>query len=271
MSADQRYSLHPATRTTSTADAIRAVDPDSVRERNDWPLFDRMLHGLALRSRELLLDAGCASGLLCAMATGIGAKVVGVDPSPLHVTTARRRNPRGEFHVGRLEELPFADARFDAVTLVNALQRCTQPTRVLRELRRVLRGSGRLALVAWGDPRGCENAICFESVRPADDEALVRSTGPYAYAASGAVVDALLRADLRATLNEHVSCTHAYADVRAARQGLVGGGHAPDSWRLMSENEQMDRLAPLLEPYRAIDGSYALRNTFRLVVARPTR
>ena len=267
MSVDPRTHLdpHPHSRTT---DAIRVVDPDSIRERNDWPLCERILQRIALHRGEHLLDAGCGRGLISAMAASLGAKVVGVDPSPLHVTTARRRNPNGEFHVGRLEELPFPDSRFDAITVVDSLQRSMHPTRVLRELGRVLRGSGRIAIVAWSDPRGCDSAVCFENVRPEDDTALTASTGPYAFAATGALADSLSRAGLRASSSEHMSFTHTYADVRSARHELVGGGHAPDAFRQLSEEEQLARLHPLLEPFKQADGSYVLHNSFRLVIAK---
>jgi SAM-dependent methyltransferase len=271
MSAEPSTTVEVQPLSPFATDAIRAVNPDSIGERNDWPLFERILQRLGLRRGELMLDAGCADGLVCAMATGLGAKVVGVDPSPLHVTTARRRNPRGEFHVGKLEELPFPDARFDAVTVVDVLQRSPHAARALRELKRVLRGSGRMAIVAWGDPRGCDSAICFESIRPADDAALTRGSGPYAYSGTGAIGELLGRSDLRAASSEHVSCTHTYTDLRTARQALVGGGHAPDFWRQLGEADQLIRLAPLLEPYKQADGSYALRNSFRLVIARPAR
>jgi ubiquinone/menaquinone biosynthesis C-methylase UbiE len=268
MSVDPRAYLDPNRHTAAATDAIRAVDPDSIRERNDWPLYERILKSIGLHRGEQLLDAGCSKGLICAMAIGLGAKVVGVDPSPLHVTTARRRNPHGEFHVGRLEELPFPDSRFDAITVVDSLQRTMHPTRVLRELRRVLRGSGRIAIVAWSDPRGCDSAICFEGVRPEDDKALTASTGPYAFAATGAIAECLSRAGLRASSSEHMSFTHAYADLRAARHELVGGGHAPEAWRSLSEEAQLIRLQPLLEPYKIADGSYVLHNSFRLVIAK---
>ena len=267
MPADPHAYLDPH-RHAATTDAIRVVDPDSIRERNDWPLYERILQRMALHRGEHLLDAGCARGLIAAMATGLGAKVVGVDPSPLHVTTARRRNPHGEFHVVRLEELPFPDSRFDAITVVDSLQRSMHPTRVLRELRRVLRGAGRIAIVAWSDPRGCDSAICFESVRPDDDKALTASTGPYAFAGTGALADSLSRAGLRASSSEHMSFTHTYNDLRSARQELVGGGHAPEAWRTLSEEAQLVRLHPLLEPYKVADGSYVLHNSFRVVIAK---
>jgi ubiquinone/menaquinone biosynthesis C-methylase UbiE len=268
MAEDLRALLDPVHHGAKATDAIRAVDPDNIRERNDWPLYERILQRIARHRGEHLLDAGCGRGLIAAMATGIGAKVVGVDPSPLHVTTARRRNPHGEFHVGRLEELPFPDARFDAITVVDSLQRAMHPTRVLRELKRVLRGSGRIALVAWSDPRGCDAAIAFESVRPADDKALTASTGPYAFSETGALADLLARAGLRASSSEHMSFTHSYADLRTARHELVGGGHAPEAWRQYSEEAQLIRLQPLLEPYRSADGSYVLHNSFRVVIAK---
>ncbi|MBM3765636.1 MAG: class I SAM-dependent methyltransferase [Acidobacteria bacterium] len=49
--------------------------------------------------------------------------------------------------VGDLASLPFADGVFDGAINVVTLEHVTDPARVLRELRRVLRPSGRLLLI----------------------------------------------------------------------------------------------------------------------------
>jgi SAM-dependent methyltransferase len=51
--------------------------------------------------------------------------------------------------LGDAEELPFADASFDAVMLVSMLHHVDRPTVALAEARRVLRHGGRLALMMF--------------------------------------------------------------------------------------------------------------------------
>ncbi len=55
--------------------------------------------------------------------------------------------PAGRVAVVREEELPFADAVFDRVLLVHALEHARRPNRLLREIWRVLTDGGRLLVV----------------------------------------------------------------------------------------------------------------------------
>jgi len=50
-------------RYAATTDAIRVVDPDSIRERNDWPLYERILRARVEERSDatLLLRAGLAA------------------------------------------------------------------------------------------------------------------------------------------------------------------------------------------------------------------
>ena len=268
MSALQQESpqlLKPAPLATG---AIRAVDPASPEERREWPLVELVLKRLALRHRETLFDAGCLNGLVCAMAAAGGAKVAGADPSPMHVAHARRRNPHGEFEVGQLDGLPFRDGQFDAISAVNALHRVAHPSRALRELRRVLRGGGRIALVSWADPRACESANCFDLVSEAREIVQAGMPGPYAFADASLLCDLLERAGFGATQVESVAVMHEFPDLANARLALVGDGHAPPSMLQRDERRQLDALARALAPYRMSCGGYQLRNRFRLVLAR---
>ncbi|MGB5756908.1 MAG: class I SAM-dependent methyltransferase [Acidimicrobiales bacterium] len=68
-----------------------------------------------------LLDAGCGSGLALQIAAGRGAEVAGIDASAGMLTIARERNPDADLHEGDLDELPWDDDRFDAVTAFNSV------------------------------------------------------------------------------------------------------------------------------------------------------
>jgi len=54
--------------------------------------------------------------------------------------------------VASMEQLPFADASFDAVTCRLGVMFCGGPDRALAEAHRVLRPGGRAAFVVWGSP-----------------------------------------------------------------------------------------------------------------------
>jgi demethylmenaquinone methyltransferase/2-methoxy-6-polyprenyl-1,4-benzoquinol methylase len=55
---------------------------------------------------------------------------------------------------GRAESLPFADAEFDALTFTYLLRYVDDPQATMRELARVVRPGGVVAMLEFGLPRG---------------------------------------------------------------------------------------------------------------------
>lgn len=92
-----------------------------------------------------LLDVGCGGGSHTAAFTAAGWSAVGIDPSEAQLELARARGC--DVVQGRGEELPFADASFDAVVSLWTHTDVDDWSRVLREVARVLRRSGRFVYV----------------------------------------------------------------------------------------------------------------------------
>lgn len=93
------------------------------------------------------LDAGCGTGFQTALLSQLGYRVHGIDLSPGLLAVARKRLPGVALVQGDLAALPYADATFDAVSCCGStLSFVDDPARVLRELGRVLRPTGRLFL-----------------------------------------------------------------------------------------------------------------------------
>jgi len=108
------------------------------------------------RAGEAVLDVGCGSGAAACRAAarvGRGGAVVGVDPNPAMLEVARASAGRGgaaiAWRAGRAEALPFPDAAFDLVLCAQTLQFVGERELALREMRRVARAGGRLAVSAW--------------------------------------------------------------------------------------------------------------------------
>jgi demethylmenaquinone methyltransferase / 2-methoxy-6-polyprenyl-1,4-benzoquinol methylase len=105
-------------------------------------------------------------GTVLDVATGTGAvavellrryecRVVGLDQSPEMLAVARARFGDGvELHESRAESLPFGDASFDALTFTYLLRYVDDPAATLRELARVVRPGGSIAMLEFGVPRG---------------------------------------------------------------------------------------------------------------------
>ena len=85
-------------------------------EPHTRPLFEAVLAATAVTAGTRLLDAGCGSGLLLALAAARGATVTGLDVSPGLLAAARDRVPGAELWLGDLQELPFPNDFFGAVT-----------------------------------------------------------------------------------------------------------------------------------------------------------
>ena len=111
-----------------------------------------LLDAAAARPGERVLDVGCGPGHLCAAAAERGLVATGVDLAAGMVQRAARSYPGIAFHQADVEDLPFADASFDAVVGAFVVNHLPRPERGAAELRRVLRPRGRLVLAMWDAP-----------------------------------------------------------------------------------------------------------------------
>ena len=147
------------------------LEPDAVRSMFDRiaPAYDAMNRvmtvGLDQRWRRLavefvvqpgdrVLDACCGTGDLALEAERQGGQVVGLDFSERMLERARRKSQTVEWLQGDLLALPFEDGSFDAATVGFGVRNVADLELGLRELRRVLRPGGRLAILEITQPRG---------------------------------------------------------------------------------------------------------------------
>lgn len=107
-------------------------------------LRDETLSGL----RGRVLEVGCGNGANFHRYPPEVSELVGVDPDPFMVDRARRRAAQLDRKIEVLEapaeELPFADASFDAAVSTLVLCSVDDPAKALAEIRRVLKPSGEL-------------------------------------------------------------------------------------------------------------------------------
>ncbi len=102
-----------------------------------------------------MLDVATGTGAVAAELRARGCTVVGIDQSPEMLAVARRRlGPAVELHEGRAESLPFADESFDALTVTYLLRYVDDPEATLRELARVVRPGGTIAMLEFAVPHG---------------------------------------------------------------------------------------------------------------------
>jgi SAM-dependent methyltransferase len=148
-------------------DAARRVNVD----------FDDASHGghravmqsLSDQGVESVLDIGCGSG---EFAVPLGARLprlryVGVDVSTAAVRAAQDLSRPGAYVAMDAERLLFADASFDAVISLYALEHFTHPQQTLHEMARVLKPGGMLALlsISYDRPWGTIPSVRMGAVR----------------------------------------------------------------------------------------------------------
>jgi len=112
----------------------------------------------SLKPGETVLDLGAGGGFDCFIAgakVGARGRVIGVDMTPEMVSKARRNtaayiaqtgHDNVEFRLGEIENLPVADACVDVVISNCVLNLSPDKPRVWREIARVLRRGGRVAV-----------------------------------------------------------------------------------------------------------------------------
>jgi SAM-dependent methyltransferase len=113
------------------------------------PFVEPLLDAASVRAGMTLLDVACGPGVVSAQAAQRGAKPAGIDFSPAMIALAKAAHPALDFRVADVEQLPFADANFDAAIANFGLHHFENLPRALHEIARVLRPRGRFAYTKW--------------------------------------------------------------------------------------------------------------------------
>jgi ubiquinone/menaquinone biosynthesis C-methylase UbiE len=128
----------------------RAAHWDS-RFPGDGPAYEAAADALGLRRGDRVLDAGCGTGRALTplrAAVGPSGTVVGVDLTPAMLEAAVRagRDRDGLLLLADVAALPLRSASLDAVFAAGLVAHLHHPADGLRELARVVRPGGTLAL-----------------------------------------------------------------------------------------------------------------------------
>jgi SAM-dependent methyltransferase len=163
---------------------------------------ERVADAASVGPGDRVLDVACGTGVLARHAaerTGPEGAVVGLDVNEGMLAVAGRVAPSLEWRTGRAEALPFEDDSFDVVVSQFALMFFEEPEAALREMVRVLRPGGRLAIAVWGsldDTPGYRSMVALLRREFGDDSADAL-TAPYSLGDVGRLRDLLGRAGLR--------------------------------------------------------------------------
>jgi arsenite methyltransferase len=163
-----------------------------------------------LRPGEVVVDLGSGGGLdvfLAAQKVGPKGRAIGIDMTPEMIERARANAAAGgydnvEFHLANIDRLPLADASVDCVISNCVLNLAPDKPAVFREIFRVLKPGGRLAV----------SDIALKGELP---EAIARSLAAYVGCIAGAIRIEDYRAELLKAGFAFVEIVDSGADLNA--------------------------------------------------------
>jgi len=246
----------------------RAHDWSEIQEPKSRALYEIVLKALSLTGDSALLDAGCSSGVFAELAAAQGASVMGIDACNALLDLARRRVPRAAFFEGELEELPFVEKTFDAVTVLNTLQYVASPLRVLMEARRVLKPGGKLAIASWARPEQCHTTEYFRALDlllPVDRP---HTPAAFSFSVDGVMARLAARAGFAKLIETEALTIWDYPDEETAQRGLLSSGAAILAIDCAGEERVREITRQFLAPHRLARGGFRMENAFRYLIAQ---
>jgi SAM-dependent methyltransferase len=163
-----------------------------------------------LKPGEVVVDLGSGGGLdvfLASKQVGPQGRAIGVDMTPAMIERARANAMAGgytnvEFHLSTIDKIPLPDASVDCVISNCVLNLAPDKPAVFREIARVLKPGGRLAV----------SDIALKHELP---EAIAKSVAAYVGCIAGAIRVDDYRSGLFAAGFEHVEIVDSGTDLNA--------------------------------------------------------
>jgi ubiquinone/menaquinone biosynthesis C-methylase UbiE len=164
----------------------------------------------SIRPGEVVVDLGSGGGLdvfLASQLVGPKGKAIGIDMTPAMLERARANAASGgyqnvEFHLATIDQLPLADASVDCVISNCVINLAPDKPAVFREIARVLKPGGRLAV----------SDIALKGELPRE---IAESLAAYVGCIAGAIKIDDYRQGLVAAGFEHVEIVDSGADLNA--------------------------------------------------------
>jgi ubiquinone/menaquinone biosynthesis C-methylase UbiE len=195
----------------------------------------------SLAPGERVLDIACGTGLVsfaAARAVGADGQVLGVDLSARMVSSAQRcarqmNLSNCSFARMDAETLDLPAATFDVVLCALGLMYMPDPDQALREMRRVLRPGGRIALAVWGERAKCGWSALFRII----DAEVASEVCPlfFQLGQQDALVRRCADAEFEAIEQRRISMTLTFADASDACNAAFVGGPVALAWSRFSD------------------------------------
>ena len=262
-----------ATRTKAEAGQV-SLSAAEIYDRDFVPaLFGQFAPMLVEAARigagERVLDIGCGTGIAALAAAGRGAEATGVDINAGMLAVARRKAPDVSWIEAPAEDLPFVDDAFDVVLCQFALMFFADRSRALREMARVTRPGGRIALMTW---EAAERSPGYDRLIPllaevAGPEAAAALSAPFVLGDPAAIEAELGSAGLTPTDHRVFTGTARHASLDDWIETEIGGWTLAEMVSGDQKRTLKTRARDIFSDLVVFDGSLAFPAPAHLVIA----
>jgi len=231
------------------------------------PLYKKVISQSNIGLQTKVLDIGCGSGLFLRMAGAKDAVATGIDVSPELLEIARQRNPTATLLNEDMEHLPFDDNSFDIVTGFNSFPYADDISAVMKEIKRVLKDDGKIAIGVWGSAAECEALKVLSSVASLLPEPPPSSPGPLALSGDGKIEKILNEAGFKILEKGTAECNWNFSSLDEALKGILSAGPSAEAIRYAGIDKVKTQLIQTLKDFNIYDKIYVLDNVFHYTIA----
>lgn len=244
----------------------RPEDWANIQEATGQAGYDFAMDNISFEDGVNVLDVGCGTGYFCKLVADNGAGITGIDATPEFIERARLRVPAGNFLVGDMEELPFADNSFDVVAGFNSFQYAANTANALAEAKRVLVAEGKLVVMIWGNKEDCEAATYLKAVGSLLPPPPPGAAGPFALSENQLLEKLLTEAGFTIITLVDIPAVWDYPDTETALKGLMSVGPVSRAIEVNGFDKVYATIKEAVKPYTTANGHVVYHNKNRMAI-----
>lgn len=244
---------------------------DLFMGRYSIPLAHVFADAVGVERGQTALDVGCGPGALTrVLADRLGAdSVCACDPSPPFVEECRARLPGVDVRLGRAEEIPFENDRFDAALAQLVLHFVSDPSKAAVEMTRTVRPAGTVGACVWDFADGMEMLRHFWNAAVAVDPDAPTEARTLRFGRPGEIVELFEAAGLVDIAESQLTVSSTYRDFDELWSSLLEGIGPAGAFVLSLPHDRREQLRQYLyERVGNPDGPFTLGAVARCAIGR---